>query len=522
MYKMLIAEQDDEQIEMLKVFTESTYKDVKIVGVEKSGGATLKYLEENHVDILVVAMNLEGISGLEVVRNVRKNNQELHIIIISSYDYSYFVMEAIKYDVKDYLLKPVNEVEYMNTMDKIVAELEQKKVRKEKKCELEHREHQIDIFSDYSFVYSFLWNNQNMHLLKLYKQILGLDKYGFVLNLEYVRKGDECVLDVDRDIMIIHQGIKDVIKEQYSCVVGPRIGNRIIVYISQKEKSEKHVAMSIANMLKDSIKRCFDVEMKIGIGSMRRIEEVYDSYVEAIKSLRYIDGEGIVYSKDIEMNMLSHKNYMELETKFLQSAKFGKQECLEHFADLLKMLQPLKLQDKKNKIFELIVLVCREVRVQGEGETEHLDYLSYLKEIEPLDWNDLKRWAYVKIEYSIKKIRVSRGGRKSAAVKEALEYINEHYSENLALKVISNIVGVTPQHFSKIFKEETKYKYVDWLTKVRLEKAKELLLEGGKTIYEISDEVGYKDSNYFSRIFKKTIGVPPTVFAKMDVASNNQ
>ena len=73
-------------------------------------------------------------------------------------------------------------------------------------------------------------------------------------------------------------------------------------------------------------------------------------------------------------------------------------------------------------------------------------------------------------------------------------------------------MGVTPQHFSKIFKMETGIKYVDWLSELRIERAKEYLLEEKYTVKEVCFLVGYKDPNYFSRIFRKMVGVPPSEY----------
>lgn len=100
------------------------------------------------------------------------------------------------------------------------------------------------------------------------------------------------------------------------------------------------------------------------------------------------------------------------------------------------------------------------------------------------------------------------------AVKEAVAYMNEHYNEELTLGFISSLVNMTPQHFCKIFKESTKVTYIDYLKKIRVEHAKELLIQGKMTISQISDRVGYRDPNYFGSLFKKTVGKSPSQFQK--------
>ena len=519
MYKMLIAEQDQEQIEVLRTYTEKSLNMIEIINVEKNGILVLDFLEKEWVDIAVLAVNLEGISGLEVARRIQEQHREIHIIMISAYDYLDFFKEAMNLGVKDYLIKPVNLSEYARVVMDKVKELDKNKKEKNVQNELERREDRINIFTDYSFIYTFLWNEKSSHLLKTYQEILGIDKYGYIMNIEFTRVGEECVIDGDKDFTIIAQGIKDILGNETICVVGPKIGKRIIIYISQSNKeyrdnTSKTSALLLANRLRSEMKRCFDIEVRLGIGSVRKISAIHNSYEESIKSLRYKETSNIIHISDVVANSVPHRSYMELEKKFLQNAKFGREECLEQFRAIWEVLQPLNNHDKKNKVLELLILLCREVRIQRESEVNSLDYMEFASQIAQLNEFELKDWAYKHVEYIIKSVRAKEGPRKSIAVKEAILYINEHYKEDLSLAVISEYVGVTPQHFSKIFKAETESKYVDWVTKVRIDKAKEYLLEGTMNIREIGEAVGIHDANYFSRKFKEVVGKTPTAFAR--------
>lgn len=518
MYKMLIAEQDKEQAESLIKFIGNEFKQIDVVGNMEQGISVLDFLMENKVDILILSVNLKGISGFEVARRIREMELQIHIIMISAYDNTDFLMKAISFNVEEYLLKPLNLSIFNGAMTKILEQLNGIKQIQNKKYELEKREDQMSIFADYSFIYTFLWNDGSAYLMKFYQELLGIDKYGYIINIEVVRCGDACVIDVKKDFRIFNQGIKDILSETVTSIVGPKMGKRVIAYISQGEeqagKRENVItAVALANKLRFELLRCFDIEVRIGIGGLKKLEEVHDSYEESIKSLRYMENYDVIHIKDVMPKSVSHKNYVELENKFLQNAKFGREECLEQFGLILELLQQLNIRDGRNKIIELLVLLCHEVRVQVESEVNNLDYMAFMKQIEELDWRELRGWAYTKIEYVIKSIRISRGARKSVAVQEALGYINDHYADELTLELISKYVGVTPQHFSKIFKEETKYKYIEWVRKVRIEKAKEYLLEGAMNISQISDAVGFHDPNYFSRIFKRFVGKSPTEYA---------
>ena len=96
---------------------------------------------------------------------------------------------------------------------------------------------------------------------------------------------------------------------------------------------------------------------------------------------------------------------------------------------------------------------------------------------------------------------------------KAREYIAGHYrDEDISLNVVASCVNISPNHFSTIFSQEMGITFVEYLTKVRMEAARELLLKTDLRASEISYQVGYKDPHYFSYLFKKIHGITPKAF----------
>ena len=95
-------------------------------------------------------------------------------------------------------------------------------------------------------------------------------------------------------------------------------------------------------------------------------------------------------------------------------------------------------------------------------------------------------------------------------LKKGLEYIEEHFSEDfLSLNSVAGAIGVSGNYFSSVFSQEMQMTFIEYVTKKRMEKAKKLLRQTEKHSGEIAAEVGYKDSHYFSFVFKKTVGCTP-------------
>jgi two-component system response regulator YesN len=92
------------------------------------------------------------------------------------------------------------------------------------------------------------------------------------------------------------------------------------------------------------------------------------------------------------------------------------------------------------------------------------------------------------------------------------KFITENYDKDISLDDVSRHLNLSPYYFSKLFKSETGTTFVEYLTNLRMERAQELLKDESLSIKEICAAVGYADPNYFSRTFKKNVGVTPTVY----------
>ncbi len=98
------------------------------------------------------------------------------------------------------------------------------------------------------------------------------------------------------------------------------------------------------------------------------------------------------------------------------------------------------------------------------------------------------------------------------AIKMAKRDIEENFSKDISLDDVSRVVNISPYYFSKIFKEESGSNFIEYLTGIRIERAKDLLINSDKSMKEICSLCGYTDPNYFSRSFKKNVGVTPTEY----------
>lgn len=399
-------------------------------------------------------------------------------------------------------------------MNKYIQDRSEVHVMEESKRQMEAMNRHME----YSFIYAARFNEDFGGLLSEYKKMLKLSDNGYVMNIEIDSIEEDSDITLKKDDDFIYRYLKQVISEHASCVVGPRLANRILVFINEEEKTEGTVKepmadIKIAAHIIVGFKEDFKMNVSIGIGSVKPLKNFLISYEEAIRCLRYRDTHNVVRIRDIERVDISHEDYVKLETQMLKSVKFASPKTLDQFTEILDMLRPLTEERRRNKIMELLVLAGHEARIDGQDEIGFLNYGRIFEQYKKVPVDKLEVWACQNFEYILSSISANRQGKKSESIRSAIRYMEEYYMEPVTLEEIAGYVGVTPQHFSKMFKKEVGINYIEWLTNYRMDIAKELLMEGKHAIKEICYQVGYSDPNYFSRIFKKVVGLSPKEYA---------
>ncbi|WMT41353.1 AraC family transcriptional regulator [Paenibacillus sp. D2_2] len=113
---------------------------------------------------------------------------------------------------------------------------------------------------------------------------------------------------------------------------------------------------------------------------------------------------------------------------------------------------------------------------------------------------------------AIRQIREEREQSTHNMLEKAVAYIHSKFQEDLSLEDAAEHVHLNPYYFSKLFKQQTGETFIDYVTRLRIDKAKVMIKDSGLSLKEVCYSVGYKDPNYFSRVFKKVTGVTPSEY----------
>lgn len=510
MYRVAVVMEETEQENLQQILQESFSETWEFLTIKKQE-ELLKIVEEGETALVFLSLSMENFSGLKALQSLREKNKNIHVCVFSSFFAADMVTEVVMYGVDAYLSVPIKKVQIKQAVAKIIAKLEEEKIQWIHQKGRENYLVQTKNILEYGFLYTILFEEMNEKYLHEYCDALGMMYQGFMISIHPLKglQDEEVVAEK------LQKKIKEIMGRYERSMVSPKMFERFIIYSSwskedMSEQQKREYLTRIGYDLKKGIMDEFDIPVRIGVGNVYPIKDIYLSYQEAVNSVYFKNKDNVMLFHRDE-GILSHSEYIDMLNRLLDAVKFGKSEALDLFSQILLCLKELEYDAKINKILQIMVLSCHVAPLDGENELQFLNCTEFLKELEGI--TEVEVWAYRKFEYLFKLISESHSAGVPATIHSAMKYIESHYTSEISLEDVARHVGVSPQHFSKVFKNQTGTNYVDWITHLRIEKAMQYINVGDRTIKEICFLVGYKDPNYFSRIFKKMVGMTPSEYA---------
>ena len=522
MYRILIADDEGIMVESLKGILLKNYPDRCEIETAKTGRAAIEQAEYFHPDIIFMDIQMPGINGIQAMTEIRSFNQTALFYVISAYDKFDYAAEAIALGVERYLTKPVNRRTVLDVMEEAMEKVDQMRRKRSDQLKVQEKLETVVPLVENGFVSSIVMPGE-LQDADYYRQLLDItQQYAFIC---IFRLGQSVKEEKPSEPMGISIRPKDfypqfraIVKSYMHCMIGFSTSSRIaaVVPFERPEiKYEERIQIieqvrQIANRLEERLQ----IHFRVGIGGVHSMSELRFSYQEAARALQE-SGSRIIHSNDIGSRGAYEGDFpAEVERAIFECLKKGDLEGMRSqagvFFDWMIHRYPSSRDNIRLKVLEYIIWAEREAFREGAvnyGFESRDNYLTQVLAIE--DYEHLRVWFFEKMNAACSAIRDRREKQSETAVTKAKNYIQEHYGFDISLDDVSREVNISPYYFSKLFKEESGENFIEYLTRTRIEKAKELLREGNLSIKEISSLVGYADPNYFSRLFKKQTEMTP-------------
>ena len=499
-------------------------------GEASDGELAFPMIQKLKPDIVITDIKMPFMDGLSLSRLIKKEMPWIEIIILSGHSEFEYAKESISIGVAQYLLKPINGMDLLKEVDAVAQRIEEKRKEQQiremyaKEMEENFLRERIELFQNLvtgskTVVELLEWGDKlGLDLSALWYNIL-------LLKVQAVKSGEG---QYSAKQLEIEKRMDALMDESCMICFDRGLDGRAILFKADSEEALNKIQQDYVDMVKALLDEEEDVAYFGGVGlAVNRLREVQQSFEKATYAFtqRYFIKENLILqSADVEKNIfakddsfsISEVNPKQIDRRKIQSfLKIGCKEEVVYFLDTFfgelhtnVMKSVMFRQYIAMDIYFVVVAFLEELQI-SRSEIEPLEISAGLLQTEE------STQAYIEniMQKAIELRDNLAGNRYRAVIEEAIQFIENNYAqEELSLNNLAAHVNFSPNHLSVIFSQQTGKSFIKYLTDYRMERAKELLRCTGKRSSVIAGEVGYKDSHYFSYLFKKTQGMTPTQY----------
>ena len=538
MLKTFLAEDEIVVRENIKKMVPWEQYGFELVGEASDGEMALPLIKKLKPDLLITDIKMPFMDGLTLCKVVKKELPDIKIVILSGYDDFNYAKEAIGIGVEDYLLKPITKNAFLERLCEIRSRYEHEKSQREY-YEQFHREMQeYEQNSSRDFFEGLISGTMDMGEMYERADKLGLDIVAeayniliFTLESENAAAGQsETYSEWEaRALEKIESLFAD---HSYAMLFRNNVFSYGVLVKEQKDnpgKNTRDCVESIREILSDAPA---GQPWFIAAGEpVERLSNMKHSYNTAAQTYarRYLYDGHILYYRDLKEEELAKDDGRYLKKVDINAMdpaiiqKFLGSGLKEETGNFVRdYFHAIGKEPMTSMVFRSYVIL--NVRFSVLSFLNRMGYCA--SALEESDTEDALEQGGASMEaamaYAKKilqkaiEIRDENSGNKNRDILEhSIEYIKTHYmDENMSLNAVAQVANISANHFSALFSQNIGQTFIEYLTGIRMEHAKELLRCTGKRASEIALEVGYKDSHYFSYLFKKTQGMTPSDYRK--------
>lgn len=543
MLKIFLAEDEVVVRETIKRMIPWEELGFELVGEAADGEMALPLLIRQQPDLLITDIKMPFMDGLTLARLAKKEIPGLKVVILSGYDDFNYAKQAIGIGVEDYLLKPITKNALIERLSEIRSRYEHEKTQKEYYEKFQREMQAYEKNSSRDFFEALVGGSMDM--MEVYKRAekLGLDIVAEAYNVLIFTMNCDEDFSGQRDEYSSWEAESLELLENFfaghssAMLFRSNIFSYGVLLKGQRETIEENTRACVDEIRKILSRQDGRREWFLAVGqSVERLSQIQKSYHTASRafSQRYLYDENILYYD--EMETMEHPGgqaetednaYLQkvdvnalnpaILQKFLSN---GLQEEAENFVK--DYFYAIGQEPMESLVFRNYVILNVRFSVisfiKGLGcDTNEMESADTEEVLAESGKNMESAIAYAKkmISQAIE-IRDQNSGNKNRSIlKTAVDFIDSHYmEEDISLNTVANVANVSSNHFSALFSQNMGQTFIEYLTTLRMNKAKELLRCTGMRSSEIAGEIGYKDAHYFSYLFKKTQGMTPSDYRK--------
>lgn len=514
---------------------------IEIVGEADDGKTALAEIEKNRPDIVLTDVRMPEMDGLQMSSVIREKYGDMKIIVMSAYSEFEYVKSSIRLDAADYILKPVNLKKLEEVVSKVVRSIGEEREKSGQFSRISTKLLQSLPVLREKFLRTLVSDG-----VKSREEIDGRiafleldmprdDRYRVVL-LSVDDKAAVLENASETDRQLISYGVANIVNELINSMLkGIVFENRtgeyacILHYSARSEgeiKANEEKESLLIGRIKESIADCLSISVTVGIGGAADgLSGIPDSYAQACESASqrlFLGKSRIIRSgpqkrdpaQSAPFNFSYARKVTDLMLMDTDGTRLG--AAVDGFFAELERHRRADMRFCLNICYQLILMAFRQlsesdIRVYDRSFDEEkiredlfrLETLGEMKEF-------IKKF-FIKINSDVSKKRLSKSQRKVEKIKSIVQ---NRFTENINVAEIAEEVSLSVPYLCMVFKQETGETINDYITRLRVRKAKELLKNPDIKLCDICNEIGYSDPGYFSKIFRRSTNLSPSEYRR--------
>lgn len=499
-------------------------------GEASDGELAYPMIQKLKPDIVITDIKMPFMDGLTLSKLIKKEMPWIEIIILTGHQEFEYAKEGINIGVAQYLSKPISSEDLVREVNALALKIDEKNKERQIR-DMYMKEMEENFLKEKKELFQYIVEGQKsvVELIEM-ADTLGIDLsamwYNIVLiKAQFVNQASE---EFSKKLLAIETKLEEYADNKRVIIFDRNLEGKALLFKADTKAELLEVQAEYLNYTEEVMREFEDIRYFGGIGEpVNRLREIPLSFEQASHAFahRYLTKESrIVNCDDISQNVYQNPDDFDItniDTKQIDRAKIreflktGQREEAVYFVE--EFFRALGKNAMRSTMFRQYIVMDAYFCVVDFVEGLQLSK----EEIEPVDimsatlQSEENAMAYVvKIIEKALELRESVASNRYGDVVDAvIKYIDENYAdEELSLNLLASHVNFSPNHLSMVFSQQTGQTFIKYLTDYRMNKAKELLKCTGKRSSVIAMEVGYKDSHYFSYLFKKTQGMTPTQY----------
>lgn len=531
MYKVLLVDDEILVREAISAKIEWNKLGFELAGDCENGKAAIEFVEKTPVDVVLTDICMPYIDGMELSRYMHENYPQTAIIIFSGYSDFEYAKQAIQYKVSEYILKPVTAKELTEVLERTRAKLDRERKQEEKLDKLSK------VYHNYTKNESIIISKSLSRLVNGTQEVerslrelrefdieitgaefrvvaADIDLYSELCREDNGLKKESALMS-----FVVENISSEIVSRDNAGIAYRDSDNRVCLLLWKKTPDSRLDAERLCREIQENVYQAMKLSVSMGIGCwVKTLEDLSESYEDAaaVLNYRYTRGAGLIFDSEGEV-VPSNPMELEPELKKIAGAYRGsdKTVLLDTLNQIESWMEERYITRNQAMVYlqQILRTVYENVREADENFQQYDAAAASVSEAGNIGAAMTLVREYAEAGFAA----VSEAGQSSGARQAmmAVDYIRENYGNpNLGLNYICDYLNISTSRFSSIFKEETGKTFMEMLTSIRMEKAKQLLRQTSLKNYEIAEKVGFTDPHYFSVAFKKMTGMSPKEYAR--------